>query len=253
MPLITAIVPIRNRSGIRLENCLHSLRWQEMNGKIIDSNLLSIIVLDYGSQDEHIESIKSLCEQYQARHVRIEAFGVWNRSKALNLGIRHADGDWVFCTDIDMIFSPNFVASIIEKIQNNPNAFIISRCHDLPQKIDLTSWQVSDYQDLYQKSELRNTQGTGACQVARKQFFYDIHGYDEGFEFWGAEDDDLRKRARRYGLKEISISPQASMLHQWHPTTKNDRPWRKRFNAWRYYLTNWKIVKNKKNWGGLPT
>jgi glycosyltransferase involved in cell wall biosynthesis len=248
MPLMTAIIPIRNRSGIRLENCLHSLRWQE-----IDSSLLSIIVLDYGSQLEHVNSISLLCEKYQAQYIRIEEFGVWNRSKALNYGIRNADGEWVFCTDVDMIFSPNFVGTIIEKIQNHSKAFVISRCHDLPEELPLSLWQKDDFLMLSQKSELRNTQGTGACQVARKQFFYDIHGYDEGFEFWGAEDDDLRKRARRYGLIEISISPQASMLHQWHPTSKNDRPWRKRLNAWRYYLTNWKIIKNKKNWGGLPS
>ena len=110
-------------------------------------------------------------------------------------------------------------------------------------------YQRSDYLALETKGIERATQGTGACQSAHRDFFFNVRGYDEAFEHWGAEDDDLRSRAIRYGLQPRWISPRTSMLHQWHPTTKNQYPWRKRMNKARLYLTRWKIKKNPARWG----
>jgi glycosyltransferase involved in cell wall biosynthesis len=242
--IITAIIPIRNRSGQRLENCLSSLRWQNT-----DPQQLHLLIVDFGSNEEHRQSIDDIALRYQTEVLKVDEYGVWNRSKALNYGIRHASTPYVFCTDVDMIFSPNFIQEM--QLHLKEDAFLISRCNDLPESVGLHPWQQSDFGTLKQQSAIRETQGTGACQVALKSFFEEIRGYDEAFEFWGSEDTDLRRRARKYGLKEYCLSPKATMLHQWHPTTKNDRPWRKRLNTLRYYITAWQIKKNSKGWGGV--
>ncbi|MFP6649105.1 MAG: galactosyltransferase-related protein, partial [Pirellulaceae bacterium] len=45
-----------------------------------------------------------------------------------------------------------------------------------------------------------------------------LNGYDQNFVGWGCEDDDLRLRAHRTGLKVKSILRWTYTYHLWHPT-----------------------------------
>ena len=211
------------------------------------------MIVDFGSDAEHKDAIQKASETLQARVVRVDIEGLWNRSRALNYGLRAAQGQYLFCTDVDMIFAPNFLSCMMSQHHQKEQAYIVfSRCQDLPESVPLQAYEKENYTHLFEQSTQRATQGTGACQSAHRQFFFDARGYDEAFQHWGAEDDDMRSRAIRYGLTPHWISPQTSMLHQWHPTTKHQRPWRKRWNQARLYLTRWKIKKNPKQWGGAP-
>lgn len=244
-PRLTAIVPIRNRSGVRLENCLHSLRWQEG----VDHDEIEIVISDFGSDDTHRASIDALAETYNARVVYMATDEVWNRSKVLNIGIQASRGQIAFCTDVDMIFAPNFLKSILDTHQaGGEKVMALCRCHDMPESIPEKRWTREDYEELQAASEIRQTSGTGACQAAPRRFFEKVQGYDEKFLYWGAEDNDMCSRAERYGLKLIWMDGTA-MLHQWHPTMKNDRRLRFHINRLRYKMTKHVIVKNKKGWG----
>lgn len=44
-----------------------------------------------------------------------------------------------------------------------------------------------------------------------------VNGYDENFEGWGCEDDDLRLRLRRAGVRTASILRWTRTYHLWHP------------------------------------
>src|SRR5262249_49795472 len=44
-----------------------------------------------------------------------------------------------------------------------------------------------------------------------------VNGYDEAFQGWGCEDDDLRLRLRRAGVRIQSILPWTNTFHLWHP------------------------------------
>ena len=44
-----------------------------------------------------------------------------------------------------------------------------------------------------------------------------VNGYDETFEGWGCEDDDLRLRLRRAGVRVESILRWTNTFHLWHP------------------------------------
>ncbi|MDX2149015.1 MAG: galactosyltransferase-related protein [Planctomycetota bacterium] len=48
--------------------------------------------------------------------------------------------------------------------------------------------------------------------------FLAINGFDEGFAGWGAEDDDLARRAYAAGCKPALAVTLAIVYHQWHPT-----------------------------------
>ncbi len=240
---LTAVIPIRNRSGIRLENCLRSLRWQT-------GVEMEIVLSDLGSNSPHKDSIEELAQRYGARVVYNKYDGLWNRSLALNCGIRHAHGEYVFCTDADMIFAPDFVAtSLCVQREQEGRAMVLCACHDLPPYVPEKRWTVEEFPTLHRCSHLRRTSGVGACQVAKRTFFEEVRGYDEKYVFWGAEDVDMTARAQRHGLALTWMSDRTAMLHQWHKTLKRDMPMQYYINKWRFRLTKRVVVKKPERWG----
>jgi glycosyltransferase involved in cell wall biosynthesis len=244
VPLLSAIIPVRNRSGTRLRNCLGSLRWHPGE--------LEIVLSDYGSDPEHAASIRALAEQFSAKVARSEEFGDWNRSRALNLGIQHASGEYVLCTDADMIFAPNFVQSILDVHARMPGkALVVCACSDLPERVAEQAYELADFPRLQAAANRRKSIGTGACQSASREFFFYSRGYDERYVHWGSEDSDMRDRALAHGLSMQWISEQTEMLHQWHSTSRYSRLLQNRKNALRYWFTRHQVVKNLERWGNL--
>lgn len=247
-PLLSVIVPVRNRAGRRLENCLRSLRWQDL-----PEDEVEVIVSDFGSAPEMRAATAALAERFGARVLFTPAEEVWNRSRALNIGIRAARGRYVLCTDADMIFAPTFLRTLVEaQREAEDGALVVCRCRDLPDDVPEQVWQRSDYPALLARAPFREKLGTGACQMARREAFARLHGYDEQYVFWGMEDNDFRFRARRAGLAERWVHERTSMLHQWHPSDRGTRPVRKMLNDLRFHLTKWRRVKNRRRWGGQP-
>lgn len=252
MPRLSVVIPVRNRSGTRLRNCLNSLRWQQL-----DASELEIVLSDYGSNDEHARSIAALAERFSAKVARNEEFGDWNRSRALNLGIQASSGEYVWCTDADMIFAPDFVPAILAVHDQRPGkALVVCACSDLPERVPEQDYELADFPMLSKASTRRkainkNSLGTGACQSATRAFFFHARGYDERYVHWGSEDSDMRDRALAYGLEMVWISDRTEMLHQWHPTSRYSRLVQNRKNALRYWFTRHQIVKNEQRWGNL--
>ena len=248
MPRLSAIIPVRNRAGTRLRNCLESLRWQEM-----PAEELEIVLSDFGSNDEHAASIRALADEYGARVTRTEEFGDWNRSRALNLGIQASTGEYVFCTDADMIFAPNFVPEILKvhdrMAASGGKALVVCHCTDLPQSVPEQDYALADFERLRAAGNCRRSPGTGACQSAKREFFFHARGYDEKFVHWGSEDTDMRDRAIEAGHEMVYISDETAMLHQWHPTSRFSRLIQNRKNAIRWYFTRKQVVKNLEGWG----
>lgn len=245
-PRLSAVIPLRNRAGLRLENCLRSLRWQEGLEEPVE-----IVLSDFGSDDTHAREIAALAERYGARVTREVTDAVWNRSRALNLGIQAARGAICWATDADMIFQPNFAATVLAEHGRRPGeCMVLCRCHDLPEEVpDDRLWSVEDFEPLQRRARIRSAMGTGACQAAPRAFFERVRGYDEEYVFWGAEDVDMSGRARIAGLEIVWISARTAMLHQWHRTTKHDRKWLWRRNRRRFRKTGHVVVKNPDGWG----
>lgn len=245
-PHLSVVIPVRNRGGVRLANCLASLAWQVG----LEPGSVQVVISDYGSDPEPAAQLRELAEATGATLVRTEVDGVWNRSRALNSGIQRAAGRYVFCTDADMIFAPDFLAiALAAQREARGAAFVVCRCRDLPESVPEQPWVVSDFPILAAAARRRPTTGTGACQIAEREFFERVRGYDEGYEFWGQEDNDMRFRAGRAGLCEVWIDERTAMLHQWHVSDRSARPWRKFANDVRYHLSKRITVKNWRGWG----
>jgi glycosyltransferase involved in cell wall biosynthesis len=50
-----------------------------------------------------------------------------------------------------------------------------------------------------------------------REHFERVNGFDENFEGWGGEDDDLGRRLRRAGVRLESIVAHTYSYHLWHP------------------------------------
>lgn len=245
--LVSVIIPLRNRTGVRLENCLRSLRWQDLE----PAESVEIVVSDFGSNAEQRQKAELVVQDHGATVAYMDTDEIWNRSRALNYGIRNAAGKYILCTDVDMIFEPNFLRTLVEEQrQSDDSAFVVCGCRDLTEDVPEQAWAVDDYSLLKARALFREKSGTGACQMAVRHFFFDTRGYDERYMFWGMEDNDMRFRAKRFGLTERWVHEKTSMLHQWHPSDRKRRPFRKFLNDMRFHLTKYRLVKNPGTWGG---
>jgi len=238
---ISAVIPLRNRTGIRLENCLRSLRWQ----KLPTPADLEIVLSDFGSDPENASSIDAIAERYGARVVRTRTDETWNRSRALNAALRCVHAPISFCTDADMLFESNFVPMVLDALREAPGrALVLCRCRDLPDLGPERSYDENEYPDLKAGATMRTAMGTGACQATSTDWINSVGGYDEKYVYWGFEDKDMVHRAAKAGLELCWIHERTSMLHQWHPRTIKGRRARVYLNKIRYYLTRGTIVKN---------
>jgi glycosyltransferase involved in cell wall biosynthesis len=242
---LSVIIPIRNRSGVRLENCLRSLRWQA-----VPPGTLEMLLSDFGSSPDEARNIADLATKYDARVIRSDTDEIWNRSKALNIAIREAGGEYTLCTDADMIFEESFVSTVLGRLTGSEQpVLVVCRCRDLPDMGPERLFEREEYDALRARATMRQAAGTGACQAARTEWFHRIRGYDEKYLFWGFEDKDTVHRALKSGLTLSWIHDDTSMLHQYHLNVKNTRYLRKLINKTRYYLTRGQIVKNRRTWG----
>lgn len=242
-PRLSVIIPVRNRSGIRADNCLRSLRWQTLDD-------VEIVLSDFGSSDEERAGLAAIASRHEARIVYTATDALWNRSRALNLGLQAATAPMAVCTDIDMLFSPTFLEEVVRGIEDHDGeALVVCRCRDLPQSVPERAWEASDYPELERQSTFRQAMGTGACQGAPRSFFERVRGYDERYVYWGFEDKDMVSRAERAGLSLVWIHERTSMLHQWHRRMAADKPLWKYHNKLRFYLTKHRVVKNRDRWG----
>ena len=245
---ISVVVPVRNRTGLRLENCLRSLRWQEG----VDAAAVEIALSDFGSDAEHAARIDELAARHGARVVRVRTDETWNRSRALNVALRRASGPVALCTDADILFEKNFLRTALGRLGGAPgSSMVLCRCLDLPDMGPERLFEPEEFESLKARSQMRKAMGTGACQATSTAWLASVGGYDEKYVHWGFEDKDLAYRASKAGLALEWIHGETSMLHQWHPKTLRENMTRVYLNKIRFYLTRGTIKKNAAGWG-LP-
>jgi glycosyltransferase involved in cell wall biosynthesis len=256
---LSVVIPVRDRNAHRLRNSLRSLNWQ------ISGRPSQIIVVSHGSQQEIDEELAELCIEQSATLIKIgNPAQSWNKSLALNTGIRHTKFDvpLIMTMDADMILAPNFFSIVVERLFRDPPALVLCRISDLPPQVYLPP-EADDlrqsFDALYTTTQLRPRYGSGGIQAASRTFFFKIRGYDEDLAWWGAMDGDILNRARLMGLAIEWIEDRTAMLHQWHPRKHSVlmRPDQiaEAKQAWRFNHALVKsrrqhLVRNPVSWGG---
>lgn len=256
---VSVVIPVRNRAGARVRNALTSLLWQSAGAPA------EICVVSQGSSADFDRELEALCEAAGAHFYRIGATSdAWCKPLALNTGIRAtSEARYLMTMDVDMILAPNLLEVALRALTAKPSSLVLCRSSDLPNTANVPSDPdalEAAFESLRRRTHLRGRHGTGGIQLAPREFFFDVRGYDEQLIWWGAMDGDMVRRAQAKGLEVAWIDGATCMLHQWHPkrfAALGDA--RKRAEASAAWTRNHalvrtreSIVRNPDHWGGAP-
>ena len=249
-PRLSIIIPVRqttkeHRDTDRLANCLASLVAQTG----VAAGECEVIVSDTDSSPAFRKAHEAAAKAGKARYIYTQTRKPWNISRARNIGIRAARGEFVMVTDMDCVFSPSFVAVVLKHAAEE--TIVHCRINDLPAGYD---GALDDWRRMNVASIMRPAWCYGGCQVVSRRWAEEVHGYDEKYVLWGAEDNDLMERAVAAGKRQVWIEREASYFHQYHDqgNRKADTEQLARNKA-RLKLTETRqlpIVRNPRRWGG---
>ncbi|HXM45303.1 MAG TPA: glycosyltransferase family 2 protein [Bryobacteraceae bacterium] len=204
-PKVSALVVSYNRKAL-LRRALEALERSEARDSI------EIVVVDNGSTDgsQQLES-----EFPRARFIRIPRnFGL---TKALNLGVRGSEGDYIFFLHEDAEVFPETARLLAELLDAQPDAGAV--CPLLVDAADRPAPQLGQFppDDSWRPAApgsdpMPVEYPRGAALMMRRFFFTAIRQIDERYGQFGS-DADLCYQIRRAG-KKILLAPQARARHE---------------------------------------
>jgi glycosyltransferase involved in cell wall biosynthesis len=175
MPKITVILVIRNRPQKMALNCVRSL---QQNCKII--------LVDYGSNEENLRWEREMCEKYGINLIEVTRdTDIFNKCRALNIGIKRVTTPYTMTGDIDIIYKDNFIEEV-EKVMSD-NRLVTCRRLNMDEEGNIT--------DKHQNA-------WGGCFILPTKWLIEVHGFDEKYTMWGREDNDLFDRAIQNKFQE---------------------------------------------------
>jgi glycosyltransferase involved in cell wall biosynthesis len=213
---VGVIIPVRDRAGARLRNTLRSLQWQ------LAGPPAEVMVVSHGSRPDVDGDLEKVCRNEGGTLITVGSpADPWNKSLALNTGIRRTKPEvpFLMTMDADMVLSPDFLGVVVERLMKDPPALVLCRISDLPPQtfLPLDGEQLlQSFDRLRAVTQLRSRSASGGIQAASRSFFFAIRGYDEDLTWWGAMDGDILNRAHLMGLVIEWIEDRTTMLHQWH-------------------------------------
>lgn len=209
MPFLSFIVGFRNRDTQRLTLFLESL-------KAMYNNDFELIFVDYGSDEAVSADVKTIVENYVfAKYFFFNSRGQnWNRAKCLNYAYKKSNGQYIFTSDIDFLYHKSFI-SIVKSIINPQTAYyfkvgFLSQKQSQNITIDSENYDIENYSDK---------DAIGALLISRPMFD-EVGGFDEFYEIWGVEDNDLLHRIRMTNNKIEFFEKKILVWHIWHLPVK---------------------------------
>ena len=202
--MVTIIYANRNRDVNRIKASLDSLRRQFAGD-------FEVIFVDYGSEIALVEDYKKLLVSYSfSKFFPLEVSHLlWNKSIALNYGIKKAAFPFVFIADVDLIFHPETL-SLFKKLVT-PDKFFLFPLSYLDRNMSEKLYGNYNFKDL---KPLRTGEVNGML-LATKEAFLKVNGLDEFFHFYGAEDEDLFARLQNAGYQKEKTNYHY-FYHNWH-------------------------------------
>ncbi|MBN1558835.1 glycosyltransferase [candidate division KSB1 bacterium] len=234
MKTISLIIPVFNRLDF-LGRALLCLQHQSFR---IDE----LVVTDDGSSEDVLGLVKELAKDlpFHIKYVRQENKG-FRLSKIRNNGVRASTGDWLIFLDQDIIYTNGFIRTFVDHFQ--PRRFLVSweirldeeqtknltpdmlragNYHGLVTRRQLNDIGRQYRKDLFyvlcKKLHVRHIGPKlrgGLFAVSRADFFT-VNGFDENYQGWGNEDDDLGRRLDAAGITGKNPFFREYPMHMWH-------------------------------------
>lgn len=212
--VFSVIVPVRDRYGPMLRNCLKSVELQTLHP-------LELIVVDYGSTEENHEKMMQIlpdCTVY-----RCETDEPWSLAVARNIGLRRATARYSCALDADLIMETHVLEIAYEILSAHPRIYMSTHVVLIdPAAINFAKLKLPrDYKKLITLLWTNISEGWGGFVSAPTEWWHECQGFDERMKLWGWEDVDMWKRAARAGLirERLSLTrhPDVKIYHQHHP------------------------------------
>ncbi len=212
MELVTVVIP--NYNGKKyMDDCLRSLKKQTFKD-------FKVIVVDDGSTDGSAEYIRS---RYPDTRV-IENGSNMGFAGAVNVGIRAAEGRYVFLLNNDTMCDEGCIEALVNTMDHKKKLFsaqakmlqmknpeLIDDCGDLYCAL---GWAFTPGKDKNNTHFTKREAVTSACAGAaiyRKEYFDEVGLFDEA-HFCYLEDVDIGYRARLKGYANV-MEPSAVVYH----------------------------------------
>lgn len=231
---VSIIVNVYNRVHL-LRKALLSLKYQSL---VPDELILS----DDGSQEDIPSSIQSIVRDlnYPIKFIS-QVHNGYRLARCRNNGARHAAGDYLIFLDQDIILNKTYLETLVK--HRKERQFCVSYPIRLtPQQSD----QVTD--SLIESSNFSGILTVSQIRKIKKQYFKDnfyrllkqlrlrgmgpklrggvsainradyeaVNGYDENYQGWGNEDDDLGRRLYAAGIQGRNPFYTEFPLHLFH-------------------------------------
>lgn len=200
---IDFIISVRDRDNTRIQRCINSFKDYANEIYVVDYNSKKPIKVKY------VKTIR--CKNK-----------IWNKSHALNLGIKKCTSDYICTVDCDIMLNDKLLNSIIKNLNKNTVIFNTN-----VRRIDLKDIS-KDHDKMLSKSKLwfeKKSRGNiyssanGGIQILPRKWINKVGGYDEGLGiYWGAMDNRVYEQAKGLGMTVIDLN--IPMLHQEHKNTK---------------------------------
>jgi len=247
---MTVLLACKDRA-VNLKYCLASIHTANVRPK-------ETILVDFGSDVS--------LEPYQAKYPWLTIIRttkntkVFHKARAFNIGLKHISNKFVCSTDVDQIFQPNFFNVVYKTLTNKPKQFVMCRTYFWKGALPawLTPETVNKHYHKLRESLPTNAKrsGEGCCMAVATQWAKNVHGWDEEYIGYGAEDSDFMFRAMFSGFKRVWLQHSTSMIHLPHQKNTKYYSWdtyikcnRQRFNNLK--RKKYTIVNLSGNWGQL--
>jgi len=141
---------------------------------------------------------------------------LYNRSWALNEGVRLAIGDIVVLHDGDMLVSAEYAAEFVHQV--NQGFDVVNLKRFIAYLDESSTGDVFEQQKivgaLRSEQIIANLCAGGSLGIT-KQAYWSIGGMDEEFVGWGGEDTEFWDRCQTLRVANHTYMP---IVHLWHPS-----------------------------------
>ncbi len=228
---ISVIVAVYNR-GDFVRRCLDSLNEQSHRPS-------EVVLCDDGSEEDIIGAVRDMAGSlaYSIVYVRQEHRG-FRLAKSKNNGVRHSTGSYLIFNDQDIIHTRDYIQTFVRHHRHRQFlvAYPVRFTPEQMIRLDegtaaselITPSQIRKVRRQFRKDSLEHVLsrllGTGRYRLKLrggvfgidKEDLLRVDGFDENYQGWGYEDDDLGRRLYRSGVSGRNVFSHQFPIHLCH-------------------------------------
>ncbi len=183
--------------------------------KYTNQDLFELIIVENGSTDGTVEYIEKIKSKYSNIKVILNSENK-GFSKGNNQGLKIATGDYICLINNDILFTPDWLDSIVKLIENNSEVGLIS---PIINEFDNANININNYLEKSKSIIEKNKADIEykytcffCCACMKREVFEKVGFLDENFTPAWFEDDDYCIRTLYAGYKN-AIAPKVFVFH----------------------------------------